>query len=221
MIRLVILLLLYNLSVTQLYAQYHLDEFGIRGGGGLKDQPGFSINVHGYYSHYVCGKNWGYQFDLGTYNGFQGVRSSYIGQTADPFMGRFQSGIIDGGAYLKVRRKNYHRRIETCYLFGAKMFLFSYLQNFTLNPSYRNDPRYQPYLKYFEERNRLPLAPGAHVSAWFRFPASKHQSFFIIPGIEYYPGWAVGKKTEGNISYYSYSTLYAYINVGMTLWNNR
>ena len=211
--------LLLVVSFGEVSAQYHLDEIGFRAGGGANiSLPsnsyglGLGLNANAYYSHYVCGKRWGYHFDAGTTI----LQADYVRPEINtvPVHIRFWDGGINVGAYLKIRKNNYHRPKETCFMFGPKIHVSSYLRNVKIDAS-----------TDYSNRPSIGIYPGLHASAWVRLAMNKKAFWYIIPGVEYYPNINAGSYRRSGVVPPSdierYNPFYVFINFGMTFWNNR
>lgn len=193
-------------------AQYSLDETGISFGGGarlltgagsMKAEAGFNASF--FYSHYVCGKRWGFHFE-GGYGGHAGSLHGLYLPTEDP-IDPYPSLSMHSGelaALFKLRTVTYHRRSETAFLMGPQL---SVLWLPVLQPEIRN---------LFEDRNGrfTTFNPGVHFSLWLRRPLGEEQSLFIRPGalVNMLPLYQVnGNRVSG---------YYLFLNLGFTIWNS-
>lgn len=213
--RLALLAVLTCLLAPTLKAQYTLDEFGLAAGGGLAAYPnsastlaGPAANVNGFYSHYLCGKAFGFQVAAGangtlarSSDGADLISVANAGET------RFTLLAAEIAGYFKLRMHDYHRPRETALLIGPKV-------NFPLIRHFAAENESGQLRSHVESANALQV--GAHLSLQIRRPAPEKKSWFIEPGVEYFfiPAW---KQTPaGNVG-----TAYIFLNFGYAFWDKR
>ena len=180
------------------WAQYSMNEMGLSAGLGWAMLPnsadlamGPSVSGEYFFSHYACGKAYGFHFTGGINAAFpmNGKNGNWIDQ---PFATKSSLQIIalDGGAYGKIRLHEYHRPHEWAVLFGPKIMVpmvtkyTTDLENGTLGRTV--------------SVNRF--LPGLHLSLQFRKPIKK-QSWFIEPGAEFFLAPLFQSTLGGNASF--------------------
>ena len=196
------------------WAQYNLEEFGLALGPGLAvlqntatKAIGPAGNVNAFFSHYACGKGYGFHVNAGfaamfpiAGEGEKLLGNGILGQTT------LQFAALDVAVLGKLRIHEYHRPREWAVFLGPRLqvpFLarcssasFSGpLKNFT-NSVYR-------------------VWPGIELSVQFRRPIGKKKSMFIHPGAAYFflPAF---NSFSGNAR-----PLYLFLNLGYALWDQR
>ena len=206
---------------AQVLGQYHLSELGAQVGAGLAvpygasfvpqengtatADPGFGQHVGGYFSHWVCGKTYGYQFSIG----YRGQSSNSGGSPGGFNNGQSWGttayyGFVTAGAYFKWRPKKFHREKEWNLLLGPKLNVLI-LANED-RTSIVADPIEPDY-------NRIQ--PALHGSVWFRFPWSNRRSWFVAPGVDVLP-LSIGTTGSG----VGFLTVYPHLTFAMTFYNN-
>ncbi len=220
-ISLAALLVAVVLVPAQVLGQYHLSEFGAQLGAGLAvplgaeyapsadgnatADPGFGQHVGGYFSHWVCGKTYGYQFSLG-YRGQSSVSAGSPGgfTNGQSFGTTAYYGFVTAGAYFKWRPKKFHREKEWNLLLGPKLNVL------VVDSEDRSSIVFGPL-----EPDYNRIQPALHGSVWFRFPWSNRRSWFIAPGVDYLP-LSIGTTGSG----VGFSTVYPHVTFAMTFYNN-
>lgn len=213
MLRFIGLSLLLAFSVP-LQAQYHLAELGagIQAGPTLSalesaDGIGTLARATIFYTHFICGKPYGYQLEAGP---------SYLSQRHTLAPGQGITTNRAGGhlaALFKLRRKNYHRPREAYLLAGPRLELLG------------GGDEKAAYLVANQPEQATLEQPGlqlaASLSAWYRLPMSKHNSWLLGLGADYallgtdrYRPTATASRTGAPL-------LRLWMGVGLTLWNNR
>jgi len=235
--------LLLFLPLTGL-GQYHLQEFGFRMGGGtnvglpftedhgLAGQAGeesayglsWAYNAQLFYSHYFCGKAVGYHLELGARGfaqpesrsqtaGLLSANASVIDAgarvVAPAYEATHQLHYLTLGAMFKFRTKNYHRPIETAYHIGPVL-------NVNLVASTVVEGGNREPLRDFDALDVNAIGVGLHASLWHRRKLGKQGSWFFVPGVEFYPA-----QNLNNANGASLASLYPFLNMAFTLWNNR
>jgi hypothetical protein len=210
-------------------AQYHLNELGLKAGGGINAfypfassqgetsenvyQPVPGFDVTGYYSHYVCGKNYGYHIELG----FRHLRMNEERQTSTPITGganglyKWRAQMLTAGFYYKWRKEKFHQPKEFCIMVGPKV-------NVPLAHQLKmEDGNYEAITSSNEPFSLSPVMPGGSLQFWWRRPIDNKYawSYFICPGIDGF-GMPFVDPENGTAPY----NVYIYLNVGLTLWNN-
>ena len=222
MIRILLILIL-AVAWKPAAAQYHLFEAGAQIGTGVPVSlssasgvsAGLPIEVHGFLSHYRCGKRDGFHVEAGyKYSRLSEEKLTRAGQTllsAADFGGNtYHFHQADLGLYYKIRRKKYHRPREGAFLIGASanLVLFSHFGNETQTGTYSSD----------SYRDLGFILPAAHFSYWYRIQfdrkLKKKLSLFIRPGINGYLQPLVTTPDKKVLH------LYPFIRVAFTFWNN-
>lgn len=192
--------------------QYHLSEVGLSLGGGATVPFGFEnaglsygLNGGGFFSHWVCGKRYGYHGVLGVRN-FHASGRDGLEIPPETIVGRssFSFNYLDLGFFFKVRRHEYHRWYEAALLVGPKIDVLMTGRHSSGNLAGRKS----------DNIKLLPVAPGIHASLWIKRKFFA-QALYIQPGVEYYPLNIV--STPDN----AMSGLYAFLNIGFTFWNTK
>ena len=194
-------------------AQYHLGEIGLMAGAGgnipfgsPRVKPSFGVNGDFFYSHWVCGKRYGYHISAG-------LRAADVSLTRDFVLNfplqigtpsRFTFTYFDAGFYFKIRLHEFHRPQEIAFLVGPKL-------NVTLAA---NASSQSGAIKNDNFKTVFPVNTGIHASVWIKRKLGK-QSFFIQPGLEYY--FLPNYKSSLD----SFTGLYPFVNLGLTLWNSK
>lgn len=210
-----LLLLLLGATWCKVQGQYALDETGISIGGGgsflsgdgMRIQPAY--NIHFFFSHYTCGKKFGFHFE----GGYRGMNSPLYGlyrPTEDPIrpIPRIFFNVFEVGAFYKMRQHTYHRPREMGFLIGPKLG-FSGLYFVS------NDEK-----SFFESeaaaRNGKVSAflPALHFSGWIRRPMGNDHALYIRPGIDFSP-FQLYEVTD-----YNFNCFYLFLNLGIQFWNN-
>jgi hypothetical protein len=220
------LLLLLGLWPLATQAQYHLMEFGARAdgiatpvtsaGGGV----GGGARLSGFYSHYFCGKSFGYHLEAGA-----GFLAQPVYEATDTkallsadydFAPNTQSLLATGtaAAYFKLRRMTYHQKREGCLLLGWRAtFLFGERTKvLNVNGS-----------EVFTSEISAVLT-GPEVVAQYRMPRGKKQSWLLQAGVHLpinadvvtyqtnlFPADPTVRETH----------LQLWLGFGLTLWDNR
>lgn len=167
-------------SAAPASAQYALNETGAMAGGGacLMNGAGPAAYVSGFFSHYTCGKAYGFHFTGGVV--MMANHSQTVFQNNLP-VGPLESnaaltfGIAYVGAYFKIRPHTYHRPREIAFLFGPQAeipFLARYTYLGTRGSVKDAGGRVNTFI------------PAGHASVQIRRPLGKEHSFFIEPGID-------------------------------------
>lgn len=194
-----------------LRAQYNLEEMGFEAGPGIallqnSNQnamgPGGNANV--FYSHYACGKGYGFHITAGatglfpsTPHGENLLDLSRAGKSSLQFAG------IDLGVLGKLRIHEYHRPSEWAVFLGPKLLIPLLAQT-------DGDPLkdHATTVNHFWT--------GAQLSVQFRRPIGKKKSWFIRPGIEYYFLPAFNTQVAG-----ATRPAYFFLNFGYAFWDQR
>lgn len=212
MFRLIFVFCVLILSSVVTYAQYHLGEIGVQVGGGLSiptdnnelgsltASPGMNLNA--FYSHYICGKSYGYHLNLGFRTLWQ-QEKKHTFETEPGYIPYYQGFVLyqEFGAYLKIRPKNYHRPKELCLLVGPKFNIKLYEQTHSENIT----------IHVYNETSTFLY--GLHLSLMQRLPLNKHQSFFVSGGTDFFP-FTKFKGIETGF-------LYLHLNLGLAFWSSR
>jgi hypothetical protein len=198
-----------------LIAQYNLEEFGIEGGPAftlLKDGSnqalGPAANLNAFFSHYACGKGYGFHLNAGITGSFP-TTSDGSSMTNLVSAGRTQFEMIglDMAILGKLRIHEYHRPREWAVFAGPRLQIPLLMHYSTTDAS-------GSMQSITEKVSRI--WPGVELSVQFRRPASKKKSWFIHPGAAYFftplfsTPLTVGPKP-----------LYLFLNFGYALWDQR
>lgn len=195
-------------------AQYTLDELGVAGGGGLAlfsnevgpaVGPGFNANV--FYSHYLCGKAYGFHLQAGAVGflpSYSDANELVAGLPAEKLSMTLMN--LEVGAFAMIRPRDFHRPRETALFIGPKVMV-PFMGRYTAG----------------EESGALrdiakvsPVQVGAHLSLQIRRPAPEKKSWFIEPGIDYYFIQSFNADPAGD-----FSNLYFSLNFGFAFWDKR
>jgi hypothetical protein len=201
-------------------AQYELHEVGIAPGlgvnlplGNSRTLPLGTVGLQAFYSHFVCGKAYGYHATLGVrLDNYLEAATDEVGRSlrfeAPTPQGSLHFLWLEPGVYFKVRGHKQHKQSEISFLIGLKaqvrMVAFS-----TGQP--------EPGLLNNNDWRTVAIASAVpHFSAWIRRPISRKRALFLNPGVEgqVYPSI----QTGGRPSLYG---LYFFLNAGILLWENR
>jgi len=205
--------LLLAASVAQ--AQYHLTELGARAGvgpavrfSGQNHSTGFAAQATGFYSHWVCGKGWGYQFDAGLNYADQYFQHNH-GVIQGSHNAFIQATWLHLGAGLKLRPHNYHRPREWHVVLGPV------LQTRLWSRVDLHDGNGGTRFSGGGEAFRF----GGQASLWLRFPMGKNVSWFLAPGVEVLTPYRT--QLEGYGDRYYMAFWQPTFQAGFTFWNNR
>ncbi len=163
-------------------AQYSLNETGFMLGGGAgilsggETTLGPAVHAGGFFSHYTCGKRYGFHFagGAGLHLNHSGGES-LAGSSALDQNAALSIGYLYLGAYGKIRPHTYHRPKEICFLVGPQLevpFLARYATD-SLSGNLKD-----------AGADVRSLLPAIHVSAQFRRKMGKELSFFMEPGVD-------------------------------------
>lgn len=196
-------------------AQYSMEEVGMEVGPGLTlllspDQLalGPSGNVNAFFSHYACGKRYGFHFQLGMTGMFA---NSEVGQEIldPPAFGKtgLQFAGLDAAVLGKIRLHEYHRPREWAVFFGPRVMA-------PLITRYSSDAGSGSLSDVTSTLSRV--WPGLELSVQFRNPVGKKKSWFVHPGAAYFFLPAFTSSVGG-----SNSPLYLFLNFGYAFWDQR
>lgn len=210
-----VMVLLWGMVPTVLPAQYNLEEIGIELGPGfvfLQNTaqaavgPGGNANV--FFSHYACGKGYGFHLSAGgaalfpaTANGAHLIDLPAAQQT------HFQFLALDIAALGKLRLHEYHRPREWAIFLGPRLQV-PFLTH------YGGKEGAGPLKNVTTTVNRL--WPGIQLSIQFRRPAGKKTSWFVHPGATYFLVPAFTSGVAGTAR-----PFYLFLNLGFQLWDQR
>jgi hypothetical protein len=196
-------------------AQYNLEEMGVEAGPGLAVfqntsqsalGPAFSANA--FYSHYACGKGYGFHITAGASGLFPSITQGQLlldppasGQTS------LQFANLDFGFMGKLRIHEYHRPKEWAVFLGPKLQV-------PLITRYASAGSAGGLKDVTSAINHLWA--GAQLSVQFRQPITKKKSWFIHPGVEYYFLPSYRSATAGDSR-----LLYVFLNFGFAFWDQR
>lgn len=200
----------------QMHAQYALTEAGVRLAvgpalpqGANRLGVGPAATLAGFYTHYVCGKSYGYWLEGGLrYTGgseAEGAEPSLLalGNTQQV---SYSFVHAEGGAYLKLRKNNYHRKKELALLVGPKL---------QLRALSRATPADSTGASYASDgyRSVASIGVAAHLAVTYRMPLGK-RSLIIHPGVEYsFLNWASASGA-------AYRNIYVFVGAGLVLWSS-
>jgi hypothetical protein len=199
------------LSAAFCMGQNSVDETGISAGFGASVFTGEGValnpgyNADFFFSHYACGKRWGFHFE-GGYRGTTGLFRGLYDPTIEVLWPKTTATFhnLELGAYFKIRPHTYNRKKELAFLVGPKL---SFGGLWTASGIGKN---------VFANSNGevTVVNPGLHASLWIRRPLGEEQSFFIRPGAQLY----VSKfYTVRNVNFSNY---YLFLDFGFTFWNS-
>lgn len=222
-----------------LAGQYHLSEFGLRVGVGphvpipsqgavspdaqldtitdaqLLPHAGFNLDL--YWSHWICGKRFGYYLEAGWRQAYTAGR--FASDSTGEVTGRYSLGYGEIGAYFKFRKNDYHLDREWAVLVGPKLNVRA-TRRAQLAGDFpaAGENRSFPDEAVDPDEQATLFLPGVYLGMWFRFPMGKksRRHWFIAPGLDYYflpnATTAVQQRWTG---------LYPHVSAAMTFWNNR
>lgn len=197
-------------------AQYALEELGVELGPGIGLLQGSGANAMGpggnanaFFSHYACGKAYGFHLTAGAAAMFPGTADgSGLIDVADAGATRLQFVGLDFGVLGKIRLHEYHRPREWAVFLGPKLQV-------PLMARSASDAGAKPLTQSVQSVNRLWT--GVQLSVQFRRAASKKKSWFIHPGAEYYFLPAFNSlAAKGGVK-----PLYLFLNFGFAFWDLR
>lgn len=197
------------------WSQYALEELGVEMGPGItlfqnssENALGLGANANAFYSHYACGKAYGFHLTAGaaaffpsTGNGERLIDEPIAGTTNLQFVN------LDFGVLGKIRLHEYHRPHEWAVFLGPKLQVPLVAHASTDGGTGSLDQSVRTV-------NRI--WPGVQLSMQFRRPASKKKSWFIHPGVEYYFLPAFSSTVAGDVK-----PLYFFLNFGFAFWDLR
>lgn len=206
--------LLFMLSGYAGFGQYTLDEIGLGLGGGLALQTnseaslgGVGSNLNAYYSHWACGKGYGFHVTAGGFLNFNGAANAELTANSDSVNPAILSAGPSVGGMFKLRGHSYHRDKETAFFIGGNF-------RFPLGNTYNSDTESGPLKDFAEQVGGF--VPGIHASVAFRRPFGDEGHFYIRPGVEYYLLPSFKSAQNG-----AYSNLYLFLNLEVTLWDQK
>lgn len=196
-------------------AQYSMEEFGMELGPGLSlllspdgRAMGPGGNVNAFFSHYACGKRYGFHLQLGMTGMF--ANSEFGHEILDPpAFGRtgIQFAGLDAAVLGKIRLHEYHRPREWAVFFGPRV-MAPLITRYSSNNSSGSLSDVTSTLSR--------VWPGLELSVQFRNPIGKKKSWFVHPGAAYFFLPAFTSNVGG-----SSSPLYFFLNFGYAFWDQR
>jgi hypothetical protein len=198
-----------------LAAQYNLEEFGVEAGPGLSmlmsgtgNAIGPAANANAFFSHYACGKGYGFHINAGatamfplTANG-----STMTDQLSTSKM-QFSFVSLDVAVLGKLRIHEYHRPREWAVFLGPRLQV-------PLLARYSNEVGQGSLASTTASVSRI--LPGIELSMQFRQPIGKKKSWFIHPGAAYFFPRAFNAHINPGPK-----PLYFFLNFGYALWDQR
>jgi hypothetical protein len=193
------------------WGQYNLEEMGFEAGPGFtllqnrsQNASGAGGNANVFYSHYACGKGYGFHVTAGATGLFPSTpHGENLIDLTRASKASFQFAGIDLGFLGKLRIHEYHRPSEWAVFLGPKL-LIPLLTRTDADPLKDN------------VQSVSPLWTGAQLSVQFRRPVSKKKSWFIRPGVEYFFLPAFNSRVAGDAR-----PLYFFLNFGYAFWDQR
>ena len=199
----------------QTAAQYNLEEFGVELGPGISllvsesnKAIGPAFNANAFFSHYACGKGYGFHVNAGVTGQFpstaDGSRMTHE-ISSSPL--QFSMVSLDVAVLGKLRIHEYHRPREWAVFLGPRLQapLLARISNEfgsgALSGSVAKVGR---------------ILPGIELSMQFRRPIGKKKSWFIHPGAAYFflPAYEAQPMA-------SPKPLFFFLNFGYALWDQR
>jgi hypothetical protein len=160
--------------------------------------------IHAYYSHYFCGKAYGYHLEGGI-RGWYFLDKIYNRYAYNEFIGS-----TDVGTYFKVRASSKHQPNEFSFNLGPKLE-FGYLRIDNYNTTFMEGSGSS------NSPDRPALGWGLHLSTWYRTPRTRDHSWFYVLGAE-----AVSELvTDGSGAAFSPQNIFIFFGVSTTFWTNR
>jgi hypothetical protein len=197
------------------YAQYNLEEMGFEVGPGFtmlqnasQSATGFGGNANVFYSHYACGKGYGFHITAGGTGLFPSTaHGENLLDLSRASKASFQFAGLDLGIMGKLRIHEYHRPREWAVFLGPKL-LVPFLTSTV------SDGDAAPLKDHVHSVNHFWT--GAQLSVQFRRPITKKKSLFVHPGIEYYFLPAFTSDVAGGAR-----PIYLFLNIGYAFWDQR
>ena len=197
------------------WSQYNLEELGIELGPGLAtlhnaagNALGPAANANVFYSHYACGKGYGFHITAGGTALFPSIADGEkLIDEANAGKTSFQLAGIDVGMLGKLRIHEYHRPREWALFLGPKLMV-PLMTRFNSTQEARSLSQATASVNHFWT--------GVQLSVQFRQPVNKKTSWFIHPGVEYYFLPAFSSVASG-----STRPLYIFLNFGFAFWDQR
>lgn len=195
-----------------LEAQYSMNEMGIGGGAGFSMMPntqefipGAHIRGEYFFSHYACGKAYGFHVQGGMlFTSASGTNGAWLGLPLSS-SGDLSLLALDAGLFGKIRLHDYHRPKEWAVFVGPKL-------QAPLMGRYLADGN-RGKLSQIASVNRI--LPGMHLSLQVRRPAGK-KSYFIEPGLEYYLLPSFKTNLGGPVQ-----QMHIFLKFGYAFWDQR
>jgi hypothetical protein len=197
------------------WAQYAMEEMGFEAGPGLavlSSSNGAAIGPGGnalvFYSHYACGKAYGFHFTAGANALFPATsKGADIVDLGFPSKANFRFGNLSFAALGKIRLHEYHRPKEWAVFLGPKLQVPLLAQVASTQESGPLSQKAQSVNHFWT---------GVELSMQFRRPIGKKKSLFVHPGIEYYFLPAFNSTAAGAVK-----PLYVFLNFGYAFWDLR
>jgi hypothetical protein len=196
-------------------AQYNLEELGFELGPGFIFMqnseenalgPGGNANV--FFSHYACGKGYGFHLSggaaalfPGTANGSALLDLPAAQRTGLSFMA------LDFAVLGKLRIHEYHRPREWAVYLGPRLML-------PLMARYSSTDGSGALGDVANNVSRF--WPGVQLSMQFRRPVGNKKSLFIHPGVTYFFMPAFDSNVAGAVK-----PIYFFLNLGYAFWDMR
>ena len=210
----VLLTLLLALPIAA-WSQYNLEEMGVEAGPGVallhnasQNATGLGANANVFYSHYACGKGYGFHITAGATGTFPSTTKGEL-LLDPPAIGKtgLQFVALDFGVLGKLRIHEYHRPKEWAVFLGPKLQV-------PLMARYNSTTSSGSLGDVTNSINHF--LPGAQLSVQIRQPVNKKTSWFIHPGVEYYflPSFRSAVAGESRL-------LYVFLNFGFAFWDQR
>lgn len=190
------------LTLNTMAAQYVLDETGLMAGGGIAPvsapmQTGSGGNITFFWTHFNCGKSYGYHLSGGLrYVNYQ------VATDTIPAKVPLQDLALTIGFSGKFRMKNYHRKTELAFLFGPGLAYHL--------------PGGLPQGFGSPDVVKTALVPEAQFAVWWKKDLSKHQTLFISLGMNLALSDVFGINGAS-----THAPAYVYLSAGFSWWNNK
>lgn len=210
--------------------QYEFRELGVRVGGGVNAylpfsetvagnttdvpyQPSWGAGLDGWFSKYPCGKNYGYHLEVGYRHGRMiEERGSAPTLLASDFAGEadYRFHFLTARALFKWRKFTYHKRREFAIMAGPAANLQLLTRAAAEGGAFAD-------LNDDDFHDVTPVLPGLSLQFWWRMPYrnTRDRSWFIAPGVDGFFTPLIETNADSNLF-----NVYAYLTVGISLWNN-
>lgn len=200
-------------------AQYHFGELGVSAGPAINiptGAPGLSTRYGTavgkiWYSHWVCGKRYGYMLFLGGRgNGANAASGFILAPDTINGAGRLSFNWLEVGGSAKIRKNEYHRPNEISFIGGGKVAV-----------NMLSLVRDEGTSNRISEEDGVSVADfnvAIHLSAMYKHKIGQ-QSIYLEPGIETY--LLPDLDLQGTPQTGQMRSVFLYLQFGYTFWNSK